>query len=155
MASTLRLRLFNHVVNPVVRTAVRRRPHGRLAGAVALLSYRGRASGRSFTLPVVYAADTEGRYVVVPGEPEHKNWWKNFREPMPVHFLVAGSDIAGQAALIEDPKDCRDALETYFRRFPKSARIHDLPRNGDGTFDPERLDVLAGRLAVVRVDRAV
>ncbi|HEX6469205.1 MAG TPA: nitroreductase/quinone reductase family protein [Streptosporangiaceae bacterium] len=151
MASTA-LRLLNHLLNPVVRTVVRRRPHGRLARAVGLLSYRGRVSGRSFTIPVDYAADGEGRYVVVPGDQEHKNWWKNFRQPMTVHFLVAGSDIAGRAALIEEPKERRSALEVYFRRFPSAARMQGLPRRGDGAFDSGRLDALAERLVVVRVD---
>ncbi|HEU5155904.1 MAG TPA: nitroreductase/quinone reductase family protein [Streptosporangiaceae bacterium] len=136
-----------------MRTVVRRRPHGRLARTVALLSYRGRVSGRSFTVPVEYAADAEGRYIVVPGDPEHKNWWKNFRVPMTVRFLAAGSDIVGHAALIEEPKERRDALEAYFRRFPMAARAHGLPRHGDGGFDSERLDALADRLVVVRIDR--
>lgn len=68
MASTVRLRLLNQIFNPVVRTVVRRRPHGRLARAVAFPSYQGRVSGCSFTFPVEYAAGLDalaGRLVVV------------------------------------------------------------------------------------------
>jgi hypothetical protein len=90
---------------------------------------------------------------VVPGEPEHKNWWKNFREPTPVRFLAAGVDTDGWAVLIEAPEERRAALEVYFRRFPTAARVQGLTPNGDGTFDAGKLDALAARLPVVRVDR--
>jgi len=151
MTSTVRLRLFNNIVNPGVRTLVRHRPDGRLARAVALLSYQGRVSGRSFTIPVEYAKDADGRYVIVPGEPEHKAWWKNFRTPMTVRVLAAGSQVTGQAELIADSAERRDALAVYFRRFPAAARMQRLPRRDDGRFDQERLISLADHLVVIRV----
>lgn len=151
MASTVRLRLFNSFVNPGVSTVVRHRPHGRLARAVGLLSYQGRVSGRSFTIPVEYAKDADGGYVIVPGEPEHKNWWKNFRTPVTVRFLAAGDQITGRAVLIAEPAERRDALAVYFRRFPAAARTHSLPRQNDGSFDQVGLGSLADRLAVIRI----
>lgn len=151
MTSTVRLRLFNHIVNPGVRTLVRHRPHGRLARAVALLSYQGTVSGRSFTLPVEYAKDSGGRYLIVPGEPEHKTWWKNFRTPMTVGLLAAGSQITGQAELITEPAERRGALAAYFGRFPAAARMQHLPRQDDGRFDQEKLNSLADHLVVIRV----
>jgi deazaflavin-dependent oxidoreductase (nitroreductase family) len=151
MTSTVRLRLFNHVVNPGMRTLIRHRPHGRMANAVALLSYQGRVSGRSFTIPVEYARDADGRYVIVPGEPEHKTWWKNFRTPMTVRVLAAGSQVTGQAELIAEPAERSDALAVYFRRFPAAARMQHLPRHDDGRFDQEKLTSLAEQLVVIRV----
>ena len=147
----MRLRLFNNVVNPGMRTLVRHRPHGRLARAVALLSYQGTVSGRSFTIPVEYAKDADGRYVIVPGEPEHKNWWRNFRAPMTVRLLAAGNQITGRAELIAEPADRRDALAVYFQRFPAAARMQHLPQDNDGRFDQEKLDSLADLLVVIRV----
>jgi len=130
MTRTAPPRLVNRMINPVVRTVVRRRPSGRLAGAVALLTYRGRRTGRTYTIPVEYARDAAGRYVIVPGGPEHKTWWRNLRTPAPVRLLVTGHEAAGRAELVADAGDLRGALAAYTRRFPAAAsriRLADHP----------------------------
>jgi hypothetical protein len=152
MRSMLRFQLFNHVVNPVVRSAVRHLPHGRLADVVALLTYEGRVSGRTFTIPVEYAEGAPGQYLIVPGDPEHKTWWRNFRRPMTVQLLVGGRPLSGKAALLTDPAERRAALDLYFRRFPTAARRYHLAKEPDGGFGLLRLEELTDRLVVLCVE---
>lgn len=148
----MKFQLFNHVVNPVVRSTVRHLPHGRLADAVALLTYEGRFSGREFTIPVEYARAGHRRYLIVPGEPEHKTWWRNFREPADVRLLVSGADHSGRAALLTDAAERRAALDLYFERFPMAARVHRLHRDPGGGLDVQRLEELTDELVVVSVE---
>lgn len=148
----MKFQLFNHVVNPVVRSAVRHLPHGRLADVVALLTYRGHVTGRTFTIPVEYAQAGPDRYLIVPGEPEHKTWWRNFRHPMTVQLLVAGHERTGHAALLSDPAERRAALDLYFQRFPMAARAHHLVKLPDGGFDVMRLEELTDQLVVLCVE---
>jgi F420H(2)-dependent quinone reductase len=109
-------------VNPVVRRLLRSRWHARLSGALALLTYRGARSGREYTIPVQYAEDERGRYVLVPGGAEHKRWWRNLREPAPVHLLVAGRDVEGVGRVLADPAEAEAAKAVFLRRFPRAAR---------------------------------
>ena len=44
------------------------------------LRYRGRRSGRSIALPVMYARDGN-RFVVLVGNAPGKSWWRNFQTP--------------------------------------------------------------------------
>jgi hypothetical protein len=148
----MKFQMFNHVVNPVVRSAVRHLPHGRLADVVALLTYRGPVSGRTFTIPVEYVAAGPSRFLIVPGEPEHKTWWRNFRHRTTVQFLVSGQELTGHAALLTEPAERRAALELYFERFPLAARAHHLTKQPDGGFDVLRLEELTDRLVVVCVE---
>ncbi len=50
---------------------------GLVGRGVVLLTYTGRRSGRTFTLPVGYRRS--GDTVTIPAEfPDAKNWWRNF-----------------------------------------------------------------------------
>src|SRR5690625_1630654 len=82
-------------------TAVTTSRLGRLlTGTVALVTYTGRRSGRTFTIPVAYRR-TGDTVTVGVNLPDAKTWWRNFLGaggPLTVRIagLVAGRDpVAG------------------------------------------------------------
>ena len=84
---------MNRVAAPVVRALLRSPLHGLLSGSVLLVTYRGRRSGRAFTVPVQYVRD-EDAFVVTVGAPGVKQWWRNFTGPRPAELLVRRRPVA-------------------------------------------------------------
>ena len=92
-----------------------RSPLHRLAsGSLVLISYRGRRSGRRFTVPVMYAEGGEGLIVLV-GHPERKSWWRNLRDGAAVEVRLRGRRLLGQAAVSADTAVASSYLERYPR----------------------------------------
>jgi hypothetical protein len=96
-------------------------PAHRLFGRSLLgLRVRGVLTGRTFQLPVTYAAGPAG-LVVVPGRPETKRWWRNLREASAVQVLLDGRwrPAVGVVLRPDDP-GYDAAVAAYRRRWPRS-----------------------------------
>lgn len=90
-----------------------RSPFHRLAsGSLLLITYRGRRSGRRFTIPVMYA-EREGTLTIFVGHPERKTWWRNLRDGAEVEVRLRGRRLRGQATVVA-------AGETYLARYPRA-----------------------------------
>ena len=90
-----------------------RSPLHRLAsGSILLLTYRGRRSGRRFTIPVMYA-EREGTLTIFMGYPERKTWWRNLRDGAEVEVRLRGRRLRGQATVVT-------ADESYLQRYPRA-----------------------------------
>lgn len=85
-------------VNAVVRPLVLSPRWGRFVGrSMTVVTYTGRRSGRSFTIPVAYRR--EGDEVTIRVElPDRKNWWRNFTgEGGPLSLRLDGVERTGHA----------------------------------------------------------
>jgi hypothetical protein len=87
---------FNKAVLPLLRSGPGRRLFG---GSMAVLTYRGRRSGREVTLPVSYRRDKgSGEVVVHVMAPDAKTWWKNFTgDGAPLTLRIGSESSAGYA----------------------------------------------------------
>jgi hypothetical protein len=93
-----------------------RSPLHRLAsGSLLLITYRGRSSGRRFTIPVMYA-ERGGTLTIFVGHPERKKWWWNVRVGAEVEVRLRGRRLRGQAEVVRDSA----AVETYVARYPRA-----------------------------------
>ncbi len=81
-------------------------------------AYRGRRSGRRFTIPVMYA-EREGTLTIFVGHPERKRWWRNLRVGAEVEVRLRGRRLRGQADVVEDSA----AVETYLDRYPRARTV--------------------------------
>jgi hypothetical protein len=108
--------------NPVMRAVLDSRAHGILSGRLVVVSYRGHRSGRTFRIPLRYAASPDGRFVAIAVRPEQKLWWRSFAEPAPATLTFRGKRVETRGALSDG--DARErALAVYVARFPRSARL--------------------------------
>jgi hypothetical protein len=76
----------------------------RLSKHITSISYTGRKSGRSFTLPVAYrrTGDTVRIWV---GIPDKKNWWRNFLGAGgPMSIELDGAQRTGHAVSSQDER---------------------------------------------------
>jgi deazaflavin-dependent oxidoreductase (nitroreductase family) len=91
-------------------------PFHRLAsGSLLLITYRGRRSGRAFTIPVMYA-EREGTLTIFVGHPERKRWWRNLHGGAEVEVRLRGRRLRAHAEVVEDGA----AVDSYLDRYPKA-----------------------------------
>ena len=91
--------LFNAPVTALANS----RLLGRLIGRnVALITYIGRRSGRTISMPVAYRRSGDELHVAA-NLPDAKTWWRNFLgDGAPVSVRVAGVDRSGHAVAQRD-----------------------------------------------------
>jgi hypothetical protein len=144
----------NKIANPVVRLILRSRFHRWMSASVLLITYRGRKSGKEFTLPVNYARDGHFIYIV-PGMPERKSWWRNFREMTPVRLTLRGEVLSGNGVLL-DPvtqgEEIITGIEVYLRGFPSLAGSYHIRSTPGGGWDTVDLQQAAQTLVMIRVE---
>ena len=99
--------------NLVVVGLLRSPLHRLASGSLVLITYRGRRSGRRFTIPVMYAE--RGRaLIILVGHAEQKRWWRNLRGGAEVELRLRGRHLRGQAEVVEG----KAAVDAYLGRYP-------------------------------------
>jgi hypothetical protein len=103
------------IVNRAVLAVLRSRLHGLLDAGLCELRYADR-SGRTVSLPVLYAAASD-RFVVLVGDAADKRWWRHFRQPAAVEIRRGRQRLAGTGRIVppEDP-GWADAWKVYYDR---------------------------------------
>jgi hypothetical protein len=92
-------------VNTGVAALIRSPRWGRLVGrGLAMMTYTGRRSGRTFTIPVGYKRTGDDVTIAV-SMPESKTWWRNFLDAgAPLSLHLDGVDRPGHAMAHRDPR---------------------------------------------------
>lgn len=93
--------LFNA---PVAAIATSPRLGASLRRSITLITYTGRRSGRTFTIPVAYRrrGDEIG---ITPNLPDAKTWWRNFLgDGAPLSLTLDGAERTGHAVAHRDDK---------------------------------------------------
>jgi deazaflavin-dependent oxidoreductase (nitroreductase family) len=142
-ASALRLR---RLVNLAPTLLLRSPLHPLMSGRFLLLTYRGRRTGRSYTVPAAYRR--RGNELILTTD---SSWWHNFTEPSPVTVRVAGRPRTGTAQAIRDPQQVADALKHLIRGQPSYARFAGIQRSKDGGLDAEELERATRERVLIRI----
>ena len=151
MRTSLVFGLYNRILNPVVRAVLRSPLHGLLSRPLMLLTFRGRRSDRSYTIPVQYAREAN-TVIVYPGRAAEKTWWRNLVGGAEVTLRIKGRDLEGNAAAVTDDHEAiADGLRIWLRRFPSGARRLGVVRGPDGRPDPQDLARAAEGIVIVRI----
>jgi hypothetical protein len=92
-------------VNTGVTALIRSPRWGRLVGrGLAMMTYTGRRSGRTFTTPVGYKRFGDDVTIAV-SMPDSKTWWRNFLDAgAPLSLHLDGVDRPGHAVARRDEK---------------------------------------------------
>jgi deazaflavin-dependent oxidoreductase (nitroreductase family) len=144
---------MNHVLNPIVRLILRSPFHRLFSGSIVLITYQGRKSGKTYTLPVQYVQADKLIYIL-PGAPDQKTWWRNLRGGAPVRLRLDGQDLNARGEVLTGDTgrdEIRRALDAYLQRFPAAAPMHQVRRTPAGNFEAADLQAAARKTIVVRV----
>lgn len=133
--------------NVVVRLLLRSPLHFLLSGDLMLLTYTGRTSGKSYTIPVAYAR--EGDVVTVF---TYHAWWKNLPGGASVVVEVKHRRFCGTAEVIRDDETAiTTALLAYLQAHPAAARGYNVPLDAKRQADPDAVRRAAQFVVMVRV----
>ncbi|MDT5008999.1 MAG: hypothetical protein QOH57_616 [Mycobacterium sp.] len=89
---------------PIVALATSPRWGKYLGGTFAMVTYTGRRSGRTVSLPVGYRRRGDD-VVIGVSMPDAKTWWKNFLgDGAPLTITLDGNDRTGHAVARRDEK---------------------------------------------------
>ena len=89
---------------PVAALATSARFGGLISRNVAMLTYTGRRSGRTFAIPVSYRRSGDEVSISV-AMPDAKSWWRNYLgDGGPVTLLLDGVARSGHAVAERDDK---------------------------------------------------
>ena len=94
---------WNSTGNRLVALLLRSPLHPMASGQLALITVRGRRSGRDYTFPVGYRRD-DTRVEIPVGWPERKLWWRNLQDGAPVELLLKGEAWTGRAQVRTDER---------------------------------------------------
>jgi len=89
---------------PVAAIATSPRLGARLRRSVTLITYTGRRSGRTFSIPVAYRRRGD-EIDIIPNMPDAKTWWRNFLgDGAPMSVTLDGTERNGHAVAHRDDK---------------------------------------------------
>ena len=75
-----------------------------VSSRMALISYTGRRSGKTFTTPVAYKRKGDEVTIAVAA-PDHKSWWRNFQgDGAPIRLKLKTGEHAGHATALRDAR---------------------------------------------------
>lgn len=144
---------MNKIANPFVKLILRSPLHAWMSAALLLITYRGRKSGKEFTLPVQYVQDGNHIYIL-PGYAEKKTWWRNLKGGADVQVTLKGQTRSGVGILLEREADAEEILKgfgLYMRQIPPSAKIHNVRIEADGQPNPDDLREAVKNILMIRV----
>ncbi len=139
--------------NAFVKLLLRSPLHGLASHGVMLISYRGRKTGKPYTVPVSYAVDDDGALLTTSFKT--RAWWRNLRADapataVPVTLRLRGKEVDAQAEVVEAETAVADYIRVYLRRFPNIARHFYIATEADGTLNGRDLARAAAKRVIVR-----
>jgi hypothetical protein len=93
---------------------------------VALLTFIGRKTGRTYTIPVSYYREDDTVTVITK---RVRNWWRNFETPAEVGVRIAGHDYRGMTQIEQDDGDVLDFMVDYLAKRPIDAKAYGLAKD--------------------------
>ena len=131
---------------PLVLALLRSPLHRLLSADILALTWRGRRSGREYTLPLSYVrAPDRNDVVYLCTRPEGSRWWRNFRGGVECHALVGGRRCRAQADVLDpDSDEALAGLRLFVTRNPGTGRmLYNIEprRDGNGPTGPDPEDL--------------
>lgn len=100
----LALRAAPLLNTPVAAIATSPRFGVGLGRSVTVITYQGRRSGRTFTIPVAYRRNGDS-IAIAANMPDAKTWWRNFLgDGAPMTLRLDGAECTGHAVAHRDDK---------------------------------------------------
>jgi hypothetical protein len=92
---------------------------------VALLSFKGRRTGRLYTVPISYHRESD---VVTIITKRQRTWWRNFETPIEVELRLAGRRYVGKAEIAADDAETLEFMTQYLKERPIDAKAYGLAK---------------------------
>lgn len=137
--------LGNLIVSAIIASPL----HPLLGPGTAVITVRGRKSGRAITTPINVVADGAS---FLATSLRSRKWWRNLRGGARAELRVAGRQQPIVADVIEDHAAVVEGFTRYFSAHPNLARYFSVPLDADRRPNPDRLRRLADERVMIRLD---
>jgi hypothetical protein len=118
---------------------------GMIGQGVALLSFKGRKTGKPYTIPVSYQREDD---VVTIITKRQRNWWRNFESSKDVELRLAGREYIGEAEIEPDDPDTLEFMVEYLEKRPIDAKAYGLAKD---EVTREKIARIIPHIVVIRV----
>jgi hypothetical protein len=140
--STFVFKLANGIVSRLLRSPL----HGMLSNTLVLLSFKGKKSGKTYTLPVGYTLDGNLVKIVSNG-----GWWKNLRKDVPVTLWLKGQQRSGIAEAFYGDENVVEAITTLAPNSEQLRKLYRINLDANGQPNPEDVRQAASHTAQIRI----
>lgn len=123
-------------LNPLMRAVLRSPFHGLLSGMLMLLSYTGRKSGKTYTIPIGYFAWGEGELMAF----STARWWTNLVGGASVTLLVKGQQLQAVPTVIHEHEAVVGTVKEFITRLGL-ATARKLPIGLPADREPTQADL--------------
>jgi len=135
--------------NALMKWLLKSSLHGFISGQIMSINYRGRRSGKHYSVPVNYHED--GKKLVAVTTRDRK-WWRNMRAGLEVTVQLRGEERDAMAEAVDDPHEVEMHLRTYLISAPQMARYFKVRIDESGIPSPEDISKAALERVVVLVE---
>lgn len=113
---------------------------------VALLTFTGRRSAKSYTIPVSYHRENDTVTIVTK---RVRNWWRNFEHPAEVELRLAGQEYVGKAQAITSNDQVLRFMVEYLRARPIDAKAYGLDKD---EITEEKIREILPHIVVIEIE---
>ena len=93
---------------------------------VALLSFKGRKTGKPYTIPISYHRQDDTVSIITKRQ---RKWWHNFESPIEVELRLAGHMYTGKAEVEADEAEKLEFMTEYLKTRPIDAKAYGLAKD--------------------------
>lgn len=93
---------------------------------VALLSFKGRKTGKLYTIPASYHRQDDTVTIITKRQ---RKWWHNFESPIEVELRLAGHLYKGMAEIEAGDAETLEFMTEYLKNRPIDAKAYGLARD--------------------------
>lgn len=136
---------YNKIVGGLLKSPL----HGFMSNSTLLLTYQGRKSGKSYSLPVNYVQDGKILWITSLAD---RTWWRNLLEPQQVHMQLKGEKKTGDAVAYSQEEKIVEGLQHYFELAPQFAKYYQVRLNENNKPELEDVQAAAKDRIIVRID---
>ena len=139
---------LNYFANPWVKLLAHSPLHGLIDKNVLLVTFTGRKSGRTITVPANYLQD--GREVDIISL-RRRNWWRNLKGGAAVLVQLAGKRHNGWAIVMEEPQKVAEMMDKFSEANFEYARLMGKQTGSEGKAARKDLSNLARERVAVKI----
>jgi hypothetical protein len=120
-----------------------------LGRSIALITWTGRRSGRSYTTPVSYHA-RNGQVTLLTKR--FRTWWRNFDDQPGVELRLAGKTRMGRARASVGDESALPRLIEFLEHNTRDAKAYGVEIDAEGRLDERDARALLKQVVVIEVE---
>lgn len=134
--------------NPIMIWILRSTFHALFSKNTLAITYTGRKSGKTITVPVNYLRDGDTLKIT---SLRSRTWWRNLRQGAPLQVRLQGKDEPAVGRVFETEQEVEAALTDFFCQAPHTAKYYGLQLTANRQPEAGGIHELAEKMVVIHL----